>query len=88
MKGKRTSGGRRLNAKTFAIKQGDKIYVTVPVLIYKPGKPSESEGYEYMRKLFETQATPRTQAMEMSGDWCSLSPHNSEPDASSGGDDD
>ena len=87
-KGKATAKGRgkrsRLNAKTFVIKQGNKIFVTVPVILYKRG----DSGYDYMaQKYFPAGMVSDTQAVPLMGEWCMMDPHNSN-DSSIGDDDD
>lgn len=67
----------RLNTRTFAIRQGDRIYVTVPVLVYEPGDDTQRAGLTYMASLFTDDAVAPFQAIEISGSWCTLDPHNS-----------
>ena len=82
-KGDRGERKSRLNTKTFAIKDGKgNIYVTVPVLIYKPRDP----GYGEIASYFNEMTTES--AVLLSTDWCLLDPLNSSTNIGGDGDDD
>lgn len=81
---KSASGGSkgRLNTKTFAVKDGSgNIYVTVPVLLYKP----RDSGYAEIAKYFNEMTSDTAVAL---GDWCVIDPLNSSTNNLDGDDDD
>lgn len=79
----------KLNARTFAIRHGDAILVTVPVLIYQnKGTPAQKAGFDYMNRLIEQGMVDQFKTVEITASWCSMDPHNSEANSLSEDDDD
>lgn len=77
MESNEQSKPNRLNTRTFAIREGERIFVVIPVLVYAPGDDNQRAGLAYMNSLFTDEAVAPYQAIEIIGNWCSLDPHNS-----------
>lgn len=81
-------GSNKLNAPTYLIKQGQNYVVAVPVLLYKPGQGAQGEGYAKIEALFRQGLVAEFQAIELTGNWCSVDPHNTNDNLSGFGEDD
>ncbi len=86
--GETTGRKGKLNAKTFLIRDGKHLYVTLPVLVYKPGNGEEGKGYAQMMDYFDRQVVEKLEAINLATDWCTLQPMNSSPSGVDGDDDD
>lgn len=73
----------KFNTKTFAIKdQKGRIWVAVPVLLYRDG----DAGYAEMSKYFTTMMSD--DAVTLNSEWCEILPMNSSTNEGRDDDDD
>jgi len=67
-----------LNLPAFAVKEGERIFITVPVLVYQPGAGRQGEGYEEMLRRFRTkESSNEVEVVRLSSDYLAMDPQNS-----------